>query len=268
MAGAPGRALGACESAMADLREYETWAKTRAFQRRVDTARRIVEQAEAMGPVCYATSWGKDSIAMLGVAIEMGGRPRALHLGSPYGLPGYDDTARHFEALCDVTTLPASRTLPEYIAWCREIGLPHERARSVQGAVVASIKRDRGADWARENGIKVQALGMRIAEGGPRAKVLRARGPVYTLADGSAKACPLAWWTSRDVWAFIASRGLPYNGRLYDAETHGLTRETIRNTGWLSTDGAAEGRVMWLRQHFNEQWRALRAAFPQVAALS
>lgn len=43
---------------------------------------------------------------------------------------------------------------------------------------------------------------------------------------------PLSDWTGADVWAYIASHGVPSNRRIYDAETHGLTRETI-HSGWL-----------------------------------
>lgn len=68
------------------------------------------------------------------------------------------------------------------------------------------------------------------------------------------------------MWARIAERGLPYHP-LYDCESHGMTRETLRNSGWLTTVGAAEGRIAWLRQHFPEQYRALAAEFPQVRRL-
>lgn len=45
--------------------------------------------------------------------------------------------------------LPASRTLREYIEWCKRIGLPHERTATAQSKVVKEIKRDRGAETGR-----------------------------------------------------------------------------------------------------------------------
>jgi phosphoadenosine phosphosulfate reductase len=88
------------------------------------------------------------------------------------------------------------------------------------------------------------------------------------MRDGSWKCCPLMGWTAKDVWAYIVSRRLPYNRRIYDAETHDQTRETIRNTGWLSTDGAAQGRIAWLRAHFPTEYRLLADEFPQVETLT
>ena len=58
------------------------------------------------------------------------------------------------------------------------------------------------------------------------------------------------------MWAYIVSRGIPYNRRIYDAETHGQTRD-LRNTGWLSTDGAEDGRIAWLAFHFPDEYETL-----------
>lgn len=249
---------------MVDLRQYEVFAKTQAFARHVDTAKRIYSEAASRGSTVISTSLGKDSAALCGIAVELGGRPNAFHMASPYSLPGYEETIAWLEKHCSYTVLPAKRSLEEYIEMCRAIGLPHERSRSTQSSVVSKLKRDPGALFVQEHSYQVLALGMRIAEKGPRAKVLRSKGPTYTKVSGVTVTNPLAYWTNQDVWAFIVSRGLPYNRRIYDAETHGLTRETIRNTGWLSTDGAHRGRLAWLKEHFPEQYRVLSTEFPQV----
>lgn len=249
---------------MSDLREYHVWAQTAVHAKRVLGARQILERASLHAPFAVSVSWGKDSIAMLDLAIETLGRVTAIHMASPYALPGSEHVQEHFAARCGLHVLSSTRNLAEYIEWCREIGLPHERGRSRQIRVVTEIKRNRAISWCDGHGIVMQVLGLRIEEKGPRARVLRIRGPVYQLADGSWRANPLAYWSARDVWAYLVTRGLPWP-RLYDCETHGMTRQTIRNTGWLSTDGAHEGRIAWLKFHFPDQYRDLLDAFPQVA---
>lgn len=252
---------------MPDMREFEVWAKTRVHAQRIEHARAILREGASRGPMIVSTSWGKDSVAMCDLAIETLGRVELLHLASPYALPGSEHVVEHFAARATVHTLPATRTLAEYVEWCREIGLPHERDRTAQNRVVTAIKRNHAAAWVEEHGFTVQALGLRIEEGGPRKRVLKARGAVYQNADETWRCNPLAYWSHRDVWAYLVSRGLPWP-RLYDCETHGQTRAKIRNTGWLSTDGAHDGRIMWLRAHFPEQFRALVTEFPQVATLA
>ncbi len=250
------------------MRAYEVHSTTQAFRRHVDTARRILDESLAKGRMLVSSSWGKDSVAMCGLVVEHVGTTDILHLASPYSLPGYDETVEHFSKVARVHTVQAARSLTEYIELCRDVGLPHERTASDQNRVVGSIKRTPGAKFAEEHGFDVVALGMRIEEKGQRAKVLRYRGPIYQLASGMWRSNPIAYWKPMDVWAFIVSRDLPYNRRIYDSETHDQTRETIRNTGWLSTDGAERGRIAWLREHFPEQYEALRTSFPQVEFLT
>lgn len=250
------------------MREYAVWARTKVHRRRVERARDILLDAHRRDPpLAVMTSWGKDSIALCDLSLTTLGRVPLVHLASPYALPGYEATIAHFCARTQVLECPASRSLAEYIEWCQRIGLPHERDRNAHKRAVVSIKGDVGDALAEEHGWRTIALGMRIAEGGPRAHVLRKRGPTYCVASGVVKTNPLAYWETRDVWAHIVAHDLPYPA-LYDAETHGQTRETIRNTGWLSTDGAERGRLVWLRAHYPEQWEALAAAFPHIVALS
>ena len=221
-----------------------------------------------MGRVGVSVSWGKDSIALADMAINALGPIPLYHLASPYSLPGYEQTIEHFAARAPLTTIEAARSLDEYIEWCGEIGLPHERERSVQKRAVKSIKTDRGSQAAHDLGVDVQMLGMRIDEKGPRADLLRARGLLYfAKTKGLWISCPIGRWSNRDVWAYIASRDLPYNRRIYDAQTHGYTRETIRNTGWLSTDGAHDGRIAWLAHHFPSEYETLAEHFPRVRML-
>lgn len=251
-----------------DVRQYLLWAKSPTHRARVAQAEGIFHRARAVGPISIASSWGKDSGPLCDIAIRLfGPETTILHMASPYELPGYEDVVAHFSERARVATLPAARTLDEYVEWCRAIGLPHERSKSAQQHAVQTLKRDRGTAWAAEHGFVVQTLGMRIAEKGPRARVLSTRGPLYMRVARDWIACPLAHWTGLDVWAYTFANGVPYNRRIYDAETHGYTRETLRNTGWLSTDGADHGRMVWLSRHFPAEFRLLQKHFPQVRAL-
>lgn len=254
---------------MADLRQYQIRAQLALHQGRVARARAELRHAATLGRLVVATSWGKDSCALahLAIATLAPARVTLMHLGSAYALPGGERVVEYFRERADVVEVEARRTLPETIAWLREVGLPHQRSKSEQGKVVKGLKKDPGAAWCLEHGYQVQALGMRAEEAKGRRACFRIRSPTYQLASGLWVTNPLAWWETADVWAFLVSEGVPWHP-LYDAETHGLTRETIRNTGWLSTDGAYQGRIMWLRKHYPEQYRMLVLEFPEVATLA
>jgi len=239
--------------------------RTDAMRRRVAEARAVLERASSLGRVSVSMSWGKDSVVAGHLALQYLPPPvTMMHIASSYRLPGFERVQAYFAARSDLHIIEPRRTLQETIEWLREVGLPHERTTAQQRAVVKAIKKDVGTAWCIEHGFGVQVMGIRADESKARRAFLRAKGAIYD-ARGIKAACPLAWWTAKDVWAYIVAYDLPYHP-LYDCETHGQTRETLRNTGWLSTDGAEHGRIVWLREHYPEQYAMLARYFGQVTA--
>jgi phosphoadenosine phosphosulfate reductase len=248
----------------ADLREYATHARTVALRRKVELARQEIEREIAGGRFVVCSSWGKDSCALVSLVQSVAGTGfDVAHLESPYELPGYDRVLEWFRARCVVHTIPAQRTLAEYVEWLQRHGLGYERDKLLDARKAS--KRDELTEWIRDRGFVLQLLGMRAQESKGRRQCFRFRGLSYD-AHGLRVSNPIGWWTARDVWSYLVSRDVPWHP-LYDAETHGETRETLRNGGWLSVHGCNDARVPWLRAHYPEEYRALRGAFPQVTRL-
>lgn len=248
-------------------REFDIWSRTRVHSDRVERSRDVLRRAADIGRVVVSTSWGKDSTALCDLAIDtLGDRIELMHLESPYRLPGWEQVERQFiDRGVVVHAVPSRRTLAETISWLKEIGLGYER--DGRQHVGARAKSDRGSEYARSRGFAVQLLGIRAEESVRRKSLILGRGALYRRkTDGWWIGHPLAWWTVEDVWAWIVARELAYHP-LYDCETHAMTRRTLRNSGWLTTIDAGEGRFSWLREHFPEQWRALAADFPRVRLL-
>ena len=246
---------------------YRLRARSRPFKRKLDEARRALEEAGRVGSVAVAMSYGKDSIAVGALALEVLGPVPVMHQESSYRLPGWEPVQEYFRARTTVHTIPAKRTLEETIAWLHEVGLGYERETTYSSKTANRAKRDLGDAWCETHGINALALGLRAEESKVRKMVMRKRGLVYQLRSGQWRVQPIGWWTVADVWALIFSRELPYP-RVYDCESHGYTRENLHNTGWLTTIGARDGRIAWLRHHFPEQYRALVREFPRVQRLS
>lgn len=249
---------------MSDLRAYAAIARTQRFARLVMRARREIDRALTFGPALISTSWGKDSCALAHLVFTLAPHVPMVHLRSPYELPGGERVERFFRELgATLIDVPTRKTLAQYIEWLQQHGLGYEReARQKAGR---SRKASELSEWALKNGRPVQFLGMRAAESALRRRVFRSRGLTYQRADGCVMSNPIGWWQTSDVWAYLVSRGVPWHP-LYDCETHGVTREQIRNAGWLTVQSdVTDWRIPWLREHYPEQYRQLRALFPRVA---
>jgi 3'-phosphoadenosine 5'-phosphosulfate sulfotransferase (PAPS reductase)/FAD synthetase len=246
--------------------QYLAWSETDVHQRRVAMAVDVIERAAARGTIAIAMSWGKDSVAVADLVLAtIGGRVPVYHLAHAYPLPGSEHVEQHFRSRTDVHVVPPSRSVDDVIAWLSTNGLGYERGRS-STSKAGQHKKDGGAEWATVNGIDVTIMGMRAEEAPGRRAHFKFNGLIFTRQSGVTTANPLGWWEARDVWAYIATRDLPYH-RLYDCETHGQTRETLRNAGWLTTIGAQHGLIAWLAHHFSAEYRRLEAAFPRVRML-
>lgn len=210
------------------------------------------------------TSWGKDSCALLSLATGELGRVDAAHMVSGYELPGDEHVRTWFSSRCNLEEVAARRPVSEIVEWLKTYGLGYER-ETLRGAG-KKRKTDAALEWVKAHGYAVQMLGMRAAESKARRTCFRVRGLTYP-AHGLTVSNPIGWWETRDVWAYLVAHGVPWHP-LYDAETHGQTRETIRNAGWLTVQSdSTDWRVPWLRRHFPEQYSALAREFPQVRRL-
>lgn len=244
-----------------DLRAYATHARTIAMRRKVELARHEIERETKTGRFVVCSSWGKDSCAIVGLVLSVIGPGfDVVHLESLYELPGAADLIEWARARTVIHTVSTERTLTEYIAWLQAHGLHYERESLLESGKAS--KRDELTEWIREHGFATQLVGMRAQESKGRRACFRARGLSYG-ARGLRMCNPIGWWTTRDVWAYLVSHSIPWHP-LYDRETHGETRETLRNGGWLSVHGCNDARIPWLRAHYPDEYRRLAAEFPQV----
>ena len=245
-----------------ERRGYLAHASTNTFKRHVEFAIREVEKASRIGNAIVSTSWGKDSVALCHLAM---GLPM-VHLQSPYELPGGEHVVQWFrDNGAEIVTLQTRKNLYDYLAWLKEYGLGYERESHAK--VGRARKAGELSEWASASGYTVQLLGMRADESAVRRRVFRSKGVTYRRADGNWISNPLAWWTVQDVWAYLVLNDLPWH-RLYDCETHGISRERLRNCGWLTVQGdVTDWRIPWLRKHFSGEYERLVEHFPRVGLL-
>ena len=241
---------------------YTLHAQLDEHRSRVREARDTVAVALAQASrPSVSCSFGKDSVVLLRLVLDQCPKTRVFYMDSGYALPETYDLLRRLEKewgfRTDILKQPT-----DYIALCKRFGLPNiDRTREEQRSIVKMLKKDLGDDWARQNGIDLVFMGLRREESRGRdgyladSPIIRRKGRIYCY--------PLRNWTGRDVWAYIVTNDIPYLP-MYDCCSEKFPREWLRNTGWLSTDGANRGRLVWLRQYYPRLYARLVDQFPVV----
>jgi 3'-phosphoadenosine 5'-phosphosulfate sulfotransferase (PAPS reductase)/FAD synthetase len=263
-----------------DIAAWDVWmrtaavhARTVAFRRHVDGAKRAVERALAGGGRAAASiSGGKDS-SCLGhlVTSEMGLRDvRLLSEKDDLDFPGEEAyVTAQAEAWGACLTIlrppisPAAFIEAEARAGRLHVGDDiHGRAAALSKACFYQVmeEADRGYD--------VVMLGLRAEESGIRRHVRVTRGLVYPLRSrgGQLRANPLGDWKGIDVYAYAVSRGIELLP-LYRcvAFMHAAEPWTLRKSWWLPGAGTSRGQVAWLARYWPSLYRKLLSWVPSAS---
>lgn len=114
-------------------------------------------------------------------------------------------------------------------------------------------------DFAAANGLSGVLMGLRGQESQARRFTLGRHGAIHYRADGTVRYCPLAKWTTDDVWAYIVTNKIPWL-RIYDA-----IGPSARNGLIGRTDG--HRRMAYLRMYFPEAYRVARDVLGLMEAI-
>lgn len=207
-------------------------------------------------------SWGKDSILLLYILQQVKKDIKVIFLNSGYALP---DTYEIRDKLVDEWDINYEEIQQDvdYIEMCQLIGLPHERTASQQNKVITNIKKITLDDYAKKKGYDLCFWGIRADEAKKRQWLFKKNG--YSVKTNDIlKVHPIIHFTLSDVWEFYYFLDIPVN-QIYTKNKF-LKKEQIRNTGWVSTDGADSGKIMWLKYYYPEYYNQLQAKFPQIRA--
>lgn len=152
---------------------------------------------------------------------------------------------------------PETRLLDNYdqvIDWWRARGINYEEIYC-EGRLVKVKHHQR--DMLSSGDFDAFFVGIRAEESVGRRISLKRLTPYHRLPNGMAKICPMAWWTTRDIVAYIVTNNLPaLNKYLKDGfsarTTSGVPRTHITET------------ITSLRQRDIASFNELQKVFPEV----
>lgn len=256
-----------------ERRAYELHGRLPVHRRACQEA---VTMIEAKPGHAVSTSWGKDSVALLALAVEA--RPGLVLLNARYPNPA--ERFADMDSVRDaVLARPEMRAVRYVEVTCPGEWEMYERVGHAFGQPTASAEREACRWWKRSLDEAMAAalanagcagvmLGLRQDESRVRRLNIAVRGAAYVRRDGADIALPLARWTGRDVWAALVTRGMPWL-KIYDIASAG--RERARS-GFVWSTGAIDAIARhgviqdWRRAYPGELMAWLRR-FPELGRL-
>lgn len=235
-------------------------AKTAAFDRKVEQAERIIWRwLDKCASPYVRFSGGKDSTVMLHLVRRIAPDSPAMFTHDEYVLPEtmeFVDTTENLRKIA--YTNPHA---PWFTAW-RDgpVNLPPdvEWVETGEAKDTAAIYQDR----YDHDGV---AIGSRADENKTRRAYLKAKGPLFKVHSRNVWQCyPVAWWTDRDIWAYLLSRRVPYN-KAYDKLSEMGVPLRERRVGPLAVEGPARrGAIAILKQGWPDLFDRFAARYPEA----
>jgi 3'-phosphoadenosine 5'-phosphosulfate sulfotransferase (PAPS reductase)/FAD synthetase len=226
------------------------------YRRHVSYAVAAIHAAQRAARMVVSWSTGKDSTAMTHLV-------RSLYTDTPIMIQ-FDDcdwpTKRAYaDRVAATQGWDVHRVEPEFSVWERmragKIGEDEFCSQShslTQDAFLKPLAAQQQALGC--NGVY---MGLRAEESKARNAHLRSRGELYQVKSGEWRCCPLARWTSEDVFAYLTEHGVEINPCYFNNRF--LPPEDIRVSWAIPTPGSlVHGDMEHFRHYYPEQFRRMR----------
>lgn len=205
-----------------------------SYKRKLQASLDLLQKAKNMGGKwCVSYSTGKDSTVLLDLAYQVFGK-ELIVLHQSYGktdLPGtvelFEKAKRKYPLKFIVNQAPSNLEVLE------KAGGFFDKPTTKQQKEAWKWWREQGwekaDEMARDAGVTGNIVGLRAQESRARKISISVHGTFFYNKKQQMHQCrPLAYWNSRDIWAYIISNELEYHP-VYDFARNEEERGRIRN---------------------------------------
>lgn len=226
-------------------REYEAadLLHARDIGGKVERSLKAIRDFADAGPCYCSVSWGKDSVVVAHLCLAITDMP-LRNIRVEDGRNPHCDAVR--DAFLSSHPVDYKEVECSYAAARNGVvGEEYDRATDrIWYAAIAAMERSAGTD-RHVSGVRAQESSVR-----------RLRCARWGFATERACA-PLAWWTDRDVFAYLAFHGLPVHPNYAMLGGGRWARERLRTAEIGDSHGRAGGRAEWEREYYGDVLRRL-----------
>lgn len=244
---------------------YNLYHVFKSHQKKVEKARDIIKQSLAItDKFTINCSYGKDSLVLLDLVFSITDKCIVIQSDSGYQLPETYEVREKCEKKYGYKThiLPQLMPMEEFL---KEFGLPGiNRTGAQHKKVVELTKKNRLDEFIKELGCEGVFWGIRKEESKGRRVMASYKGDIFYNKNRELYfSSPISSFNHDDVWSYISWHEL-YYPEFYDKQNCGQNRNWIRNSSWVTTDGATEGTLVWLKYNYPEYFNKLSKEFKEV----
>lgn len=232
-------------------------SKLASFQRREKLALDFIKQTfeDAQLQKSYvAFSGGKDSTVVLDMVRQIKADIPAIFYHDEWLFP---ETEAFVASVSNLITVKSPVKHAEWFtSWQNETtGYKSKKAEKKGGNI----------GYAIEHGFDAAFVGVRADESGKRAMFLRKYGPLhFNQGFGMWQINPLAWWSTKDIWAYILSHGLAYNKAYDKLAALGVPLDRQRVGPFAVERVLGYGQAALLKRGWPDLFNRFAAAYPQI----
>ncbi len=221
-------------------------ATTEGFQRRVAEAKEAIRRFRKRGLFCVWTSWGKDSVTVAHLCLQVSPDAPLIHLRPTNHNPDCDLVRDFYRKR--FPKQPYLEVSVDYSDLDRTVLPEHVLDQETDKRWYAAIRKVEQRVGHR------RVLGIRAEESTPR----RMRVGRYGLDTGKALA-PIGHWSAQDVFSYLAFHRLPVHPAYACLGGGRWRRERIRVAEIGDTRGREFGRLEWEQEYYGAELRKVQA---------
>ncbi|MBF6590466.1 MAG: phosphoadenosine phosphosulfate reductase family protein [Ktedonobacterales bacterium] len=250
-----------CSMPPARRARFLAHSRRAAFQRKLAAAETLVADILAHAHRPYiAFSSGKDSLVTAALVWRSDPTVPAVYFDADCAYPETTALIDATEASGKTIIRWPCEPILETMARCGGPTAPESDRATMRSTVYTPITQS-----IATYGFDAVFVGLRRDESRGRDWLVKARGTsFYHRRDGIIEVLPVAAWSYDDIWAYITSRELVYNG-VYD-KMWDLPEREQRVSYWAGETNHAFGRWVWLRREYPALYAQFVARFPEVGS--
>lgn len=194
-----------------DLKRFDS-LKKRPYNLKVEYSLELLREAKKrFKKICVACSFGKDSLVILHLAMQIWKKPLVVFNNTGVEYP---ETLKHRDLILEQWDIDYTEVKPEtnFFKIAKEYGYPQMRWKNRTPKCCFLLKEKPASKFYKDNDIECTIVGITWDESYMRRWLaIRYKDQYYVKKEKINKVLPILYWDIEDVWRYTRENNIPIN---------------------------------------------------------